>query len=423
MSRKRLKNAMQNAVLALLTLSALFLFTRLPLLQNIRLSDQVQTLFPAGGGQEGGEVPAGMFSSFHLMVTGGSGEYGRCGQLCAGAGDSLLQLFQEALGSASPAGPVTDGAFRKALDGPGIYLEFSGGPLPLEIVAVWLGEETDFSQTVRAMALTAGEEEAAAALYLLDEEGGVSLYGTSLPGSAVREKCGDFTPNGARFAYESDYRALSPYTVLTVDSALPPDIRGERPPGYSAYNLLTALDFNAHTLSRYRESGGAEVVEESPRSLRISPDGIVNFINRGEGAPALYQASGQGLREILAAAWRLASALTEGTGASPLYLCGAEIGENGCTLFFRYQVEGVPVFLSGEEDALTVTFQEGTVTAFTYRCRVYTAAEEEDAAELPGPLPAAMAQAIAAGYPGSRLFMGYVDDGSGRVTAQWLRED
>lgn len=420
MSRKRLRNAVQNAALALLTLSALFLIARLPLLQNIRLSDQVQTLFPAGGGQEGEELPAGMFSSLHLMVTGGSGEYGRCGQLCASAGDTLLQLFQEALGSAGPAGPVTDGAFRKALDGPGIYLEFSGGPLPLEIVAAWLGEETDFSQTVRAMALTAGEEEAA--LYLLDEEGGVSLYGTSLPGSAVREKCADFVPNGACFAYESDYRTLSPYTVLTAESALPPDVRGERPAGYSAYNLLTALEFNAHTLSRYKESGGAEVVEESPRSLRISPDGMVSFINRGEGAPGLYQASGQGLREVLAAAWRLASALTEGTGASPLYLCGAEIGENGCTLFFRYQVEGVPVFFSGEEDALTVTLREGNVTAFTYRCRVYTA-QEEDTEELPGPLPVAMAQAIAAGYPGSRLFMGYVDDGSGRVAAQWLRED
>ncbi|MBD5161287.1 MAG: hypothetical protein HDT14_04585 [Oscillibacter sp.] len=420
MSRKRLKNAMQNAALALLTLSALFLITRLSLLQNIRLSDQVQTLFPAGGGQEGGELPAGMVSSLHLMVTGGSGEYGRCGRLCAGAEDTLLQLFQEALGSAGPAGPVTDGAFQKALDGPGIYLEFSGGPLPLEIVAAWLGEETDFSQTVRAMALTAGEEEAA--LYLLDESGRVSLYGTSLPGSAVREKCEGFAPNGACFAYESDYRALSPYTVLTVDSALPPDIQGERPAGYSAYNLLTALDFNAHTLSRYRESGGAEVVEESPRSLRISPDGVVSFINRGEGAPALYQAAGQGLHEILAAAWRLASALTEGTGASPLYLCGAEVGENGCTLLFRYQVEGVPVFFSGEEDALTITFQEGNITAFTYRCRVYTALEE-DTAELPGPLPAAMAQAIAAGYPGSRLMMGYVDDGSGQVAAQWLRED
>lgn len=422
MSKKRLRNAVQNAVLVLLTLSALFLTARLPLLQNIRLSDQVQTLFPAGGGQEGEELPAGMFPSLHLMVTGDSGEYGRCGQLCTSAGDALLQLFQEALGSAVPAGPVEDEAFRTALDDPGIYLEFSGGPLPLEVVAAWLGEETDFSQTVRAMALTAGTEEAAAALYLLDGEGNVFRYGTSLPASAVREKCGGFAPNGACFACESDYRTLSPYTVLTAEAALPADIQGERPAGYSAYNLLTALDFNAHTLSRYRESGGAEVVEESPRSLRISPDGMVSFINRGEGAPALYRASGQGLREILAAAWRLASALTEGTGASPLYLYGTEIGENECTLLFRYQVEGVPVFFSGEEDALTVTFREGNITAFTYRCRVYTP-PEEDASELPGPLPAAMAQAIAAGYPGSRLSMGYVDDGSGRVAAQWLRED
>ena len=421
MKNKLLRNFLQNVALVLLTASALFLLTRMPMMRNIRLSDQVQTLFapPAAGVVVEGSLPAAMFPSVSLMVTGDS-EYGRCGQLCVAADDASLQdilpLFQEALGSAVPGGEADHDAFRKALDGAGLCLEFTGGSLPLEGLAAWLGEEAGFAMRVRSMVLAAGEEDAAA-LYLLDGNGSVFLFATALPVSAVRALCERFTPNGAQFAYETEHTSLPPYTVLTVEAAVLPEIQAELPAGYSAYNLLTALDFNAHTLSRYVESGGAEVVEESPRTLRISPDGLVSFTGRAENAPSLYRASGTGLREALSAAWRLSVALTEGTGASPLHLQGVEEQENGYTLRFRYEMDGVPVCFSDKTDALTVVVQNGCITAFTYRCRVYAALEEEPAAML----PAAMAQAIAAVYPGAALSVGYADDGSGRLSAQWLR--
>lgn len=426
MSKKRLVNQLQNLALLLLTVSALFLLTRLPMVQNIRWPDQVPGLFaggPPAGGQEAGETPAGMFASVHLMVTGDS-QYGRCGLLCTGADDAGLQsivpLFREALGSAVPVGPAEDEAFRAALEGPGVYLELSAGPLPLEAVGIWLGEETGeepgFSMVLRAMALTAGGSEAAE-LYLLDDQGGITLCRTALPISAVQSVCDDFSPNGADFAYKT-HDMLSPYTVLaSADPA--PDALPSLPAGYSVYNLLTALGFNAHTLSRYRESGGAEVVEESPCTLRIGPEGAVSFTSRGVDVPSLFRASGPGLREALAAAWRLVSALTEGTGASPVYLSGVQAREEGWRLSFRYQADGVPVVFSNEEDALTVAFTGGAITSFTYRCRSYALAEEEPA-EL---LPAFIAQAIAADYPGSRLSVSYVDDGSERLTAQWRRTD
>ena len=418
MSDKRLRNWVQNAALALLTVSALLLLTRLPLLQNIRLS--AGPLFSAEPEPEPADAPlAAMFSSVNLMITGDS-EYGRCGQLCAAAEDAALQeaapLFQEALGSAAPVGDATDAALRTALDDPGFYLELTCGELPLEAVAAWLGEEAPLERTVRAMALTAGGDDQVL-LFLLDRDGRITRCTTALPGSAVRSACEKFAPNGACFAYETGYTSLSPYTVLMADVAAFPDVAPERPAGYSAYNLLTALDFNAHTLSRYTESGGAEVVEESPRTLRIGPDGAVSFISRGTISSGLYRASGQGLREILAAGWRLAAALTDGAGASPLFLQAVEETEGGYVLRFRYEVNGVPVFFSDGGDALAVTFQAGAVSSFTYRCRSYTPLEEEPAALL----PAGMAQAIAAGYPDAALFIGYEDDGSERLAAQWYR--
>lgn len=415
----RLRNLLQNTALALLTASALFLLTRLPLLQNIRLS--APPIFTAEPGGEAEDAPsAAMFASVNLMATRDSDEYGRCGRLCAGAEDETLQeaipLFQEALGSAAPLGSAEDTALREALNHPGLYLELTGGPLPLEAVAAWLGEDAPFQSNVRSMALTAEGDEGAS-LFLLDGEGGILLCSTALPVSALRASCEKFSPNGSYFAYETGYASLAPYTVLLPKVAPPPDVTAERPAGYSAYNLLTALDFNAHTLSRYTESSGAEVVEESPRTLRIGPNGNVSFISRGNIASPLYRASGPGLREVLAAGGRLAAALAGGTGSSPLFLRSAEETGNGWILRFRYQVDGVPVYFSDGSDALTITFQDGTVTGFTYRCRAYTPAEEAPAALL----PAGMAQAIAAAYPESALSIGYEDDGSGRLTAQWYR--
>lgn len=424
MTDKRLRNILQDLTLILLTVSALFLLTRLPSLRGIQWSGRVQDLLntaPASGAWEPAGVPAGLLPSVQLLVTGDS-EYGRYGRLNIPAADPVLQpvtpLLQEAFGSATEVGLTADASLREALDNPGFYLDLtSSASLPLAALEPWLGEADGPDRQVRAVALTAGEE-GFAQLYLLEPEGSIYLYETALPASAVESACDGFPPNGACFSYETNYGSLEPYTVLTAQAESLPALNTELPAGYSPYNLLTALDFNAHTLSRY-ESGGAEVVDESPRTLRISPNGTVNFINRGEAGSPLFRTAGEtpNLREALSAAWRLISALTEGTGASSLRLRAAEETEDGYVLRFRYEAEGTPVVFSDAEDALSMTFSGGQVTAFTYRCRVYTPVEEKTDTPL---LPAFMAQAVAAIYPNASLSLGYVDSGAGPLEAQWM---
>ncbi len=425
MTNKRLRNALQNLALVLLTALALFLLTQLPSLRDIQWTGRVQVLLkpdPVSGAREQDGAPVEILPSVQLLVTGDS-EYGRYGRLNVPSEDPVLQtiipLFQEAVGSAAEVGPAEDSVLRKALDDPGFYLDLTrDSDLPLAALEPWLGELSGLDRHVRALALTAGEE-GAAQLYLLEPEGDIYLYETALPVSAVRSACEGFSPNEACFSYETPYESLEPYTVLTAQADSLPDLDPQLPAGYSPYNLLTALDFNAHTLSRYKESGGAEVVEESPRTLRISPNGTVDFVGRGEIASPLFRTTGEtsDLRDVLATAWRLASALTEGTGASPLRLRAAEETENGYVLYFRYELEGTPVVFSDEEDALAVRFQGGQVTSFTYRCRSYTPAEGETATGL---LPAFMARAMAAVYPNASLSLGYEDSGAGPLTAQWL---
>ena len=360
-----------------------------------------------------------MFPAVHVMVTSDIA-YGRYGQLHVSGEDPLLvqiiPLFQEALGSATELGAAADKTLRDALEEPGLYLDLTS-QLPLEVAAAWLGEEAALERDVRSMALTCEEEDAV--LYLRSEAGEVFRYATALPASAVREVCAGLSPNGSTFAYETNYAPLAPYTVLVAAAEDAPVVRGELPAAYSVYNLLTALDFNPHTVFRYTESSGAEVVEESPRTLRIGPDGAVSFTSRGEAAAPLYQVRAAGdrptAREALRAAWGLAEALTEGAGASPLRLRTVEEREDGWTILFRYQLQGLPVYFSDESDALSVTVSGGTITAFSYRCRAYAAAEETTAL-----LPPDMAQAIASLYPGAGLSIGYIDSGAGEMTAQWL---
>lgn len=422
MRSKRLRNALQNLALVLLSLSALFLLSRLPLFHT-SWAVRVQSLLsarPADSGQTQTGGLGEMFPAVHVMVTGDI-EYGRYGRLYVSNGDALLgqmvSLFQEALGSATELGAAADKTLRTALDAPGLYLDLTG-QLPLEAVAAWLGERVEMDRDVRSMALTC-EEESNAVLYLRSEAGEIFRCATALPVSAVQAVCEGQSPNGSTFAYESNYATLDPYAILVAETEAVPAVRSELPAAYSAYNLLTALDFNPHTVFRYTESGGAEVVEESPRTLRIAPDGLVSFTSRGEAASPLYRVSASGekaeIREALSAAWRLAQALTEGAGASGLSLGALEEREDGWTVLFRYQAAGLPVYFADESYALAVTISGGAVTAFTYRCRAYTAGEET--AEL---LPPAMAQAIASLYPGAGLSLGYVDGGGGEMTAQWL---
>ena len=410
---KKLVDRLQNVALVVLTLSAVFLLLSFFHLRG-GWTARFQTLLavrPAAGGQEEASGVGELLAAPHIMVTSDS-EYGRCGRLYTPAGDALLEkmlpLFGEALGSADQVGAAADQTLRAGLGKSSLYLDLTV-ELPLEVVAAWLGERTVFDRAVRAMALTT-EGRDTAVLYLCGGEGEIFRYFTALPASAVAALTESVSPNGSLFAYETNYAPLAPYTVLVREAEGLPQVRSELPATYSSYRLLTALDFNAHTNSRYAEPGGTEVVMDGRRTLRIGPEGTVTYDSGEEDAGGRG-----GALEALRAAGRLAAALTGGVDASPLYLRRLEAREDGYLVGFQYQVEGVPVRFPDEADALTVLVRGAGIAEFTCRCRTYV--PEEEASVL---LPPIMAAASASLYPEGELSLGYVDSGSGRLHADWL---
>lgn len=265
---KKLVDRLQNVALVVLTLSAVFLLLSFFHLRG-GWTARFQTLLavrPAAGGQEEASGVGELLAAPHIMVTSDS-EYGRCGRLYTPAGDALLEqmlpLFGEALGSADQVGAAADQTLRAGLGRSSLYLDLTV-ELPLEVVAAWLGERTVFDRAVRAMALTT-EGRDTAVLYLCGGEGEIFRYFTALPASAVEALTESVSPNGSLFAYETNYAPLAPYTVLVREAEGLPQVRSELPATYSSYRLLTALDFNAHTNSRYAEPGGTEVVMDGRR--------------------------------------------------------------------------------------------------------------------------------------------------------------
>ena len=359
-------------------------------------------------------------STAHLVVTDDS-EYGRYSRLYVPMDSAeffqIGPLFREALGSADLVGVVEDPVLQNALHSPSLFLDLTV-VLPCQVVAAWLGANSTLDYSVRSLALTTHNNDTAV-LYLIDNGGIVIECSTALTTSAIQDLVHDFSPNGGSFAFESNYAPLRPYTVLVSETTSAPDILSTLPDGYTSYNLLTALDFNAHTNSRYWETGNVEVVEESPRTLRIAPDGTVTYTGDADVSSSLYHIPSAGgtvhAVDALLAADQLAKALVTGTDASPLHLYSMESTDDSWHITYRYQSQGLPVLLSDDSNALSVTITDSAITAFTYRCRALTVTDQRSIL-----LPSSMAIAIASLHPNADLSMGYVDSNADTLTARWL---
>jgi hypothetical protein len=103
-------------------------------------------------------------------------------------------------------------------------------------------------------------------------------------------------------------------------------------------------------------------------------------------------------------------------GSAQLYLEQVQQAGTVTTLTFGYQSEGVPIRFTDGQSAAQVVLSGTVVTSVTLRLRQYTAAEVTPL------LPLRQALGIAAQERGAELSIGYIDDGSGTASANWLAD-
>lgn len=432
MDKKRRRiDRMQNLTIVLLTLSFVLLLVQTPLFgtNGKTLSATMRAWFSDSQSTTGEEENALTALSVPVRVVQTS-DFLRSGTDALTTADDDFEAvgayFGEALGSAYGTSTVAESSFLGALDGAGLYLEFSCD-LPLEVLAARLGvaSPTTRELDVRRCLLSIDESEKAL-LYLQDTERGIFCFSTAVNASEVRGYLETQSGSEVDFAFSlgEEYASLSPYTLLFSSRVERSELTAANAlSDFSTEELLRRAEFNPHTKDWYTESSGTVVYIEGQRKLYLLTDGTLAYSGVAAEADSLFAVSAsdpaQPTRaELCTAARSLVGTLTQGRlGDAALYLSGMERDETGATVRFDYMVGGTPVRFSDGSPAAEVRIEGNSITAFTLCMRRYTSTERSTAL-----LPTALSRAIAQRYPGCELTVAYIDTYGDTVSASWIAD-
>ncbi len=430
MSEKGIDRA-QNITIVTLLLTAVLLFTSLPLFGD--LSDRsLLELAREHFRREETSVGSGTSDVAHLalpvrMVY--TNDYARLG---AGMLTTLSDEFEragtylgEALGSANNPVPISELVFLSALRGEGLYFDFTS-TLPSEVLFNLLGVTAAKSETEtvrRVLLAPAGENDAV--LYVQDGAGAHIRFSTAVSSADLMDFLASQSGVSASFAYllGASYAQLSPYTIVLNDT--------ESHNALSASNVLSAGEetflrragFNAHAENRFTESSGTVIVREATSMLYLRPDGTVDYQGSEAARGTIYYvpAAEPGAptpAEAAAAAQTLVATLMQDfLGSASLYLSSVERGEESYEICFDLMVDGIPVRFADGSHAASVIITDQHVAAFSLKARRY--AQTDTAAQL---LPFSLSSAVAATWNRAELIVAYVDAGGDRVDPAWIAE-
>lgn len=361
-----------------------------------------------------------------VAVSGSYGRYGSITLTTATASEEfspLGSLLGEVLGSAQVYTACTQADLLSALSGPSVYYDFLTS-LPLSILGGLVGVEGDDSIFARHLVVT-GQEGDRVQLYLWDHGGRTLTCTTALSSSILDELIGRFELGNAMFAFDAqeDYapyaQALCPLSLFLpeTDPALP--LLTASSPLTASDAILSALEFNPHTQTRWTEDGGTEVIVDGDRTLRIREDGSLSYRSGGSQALTIGHGGEESppLWDAVTKTHSLLNRLLPAESEAKLYLKSVSRSGNATSLTFDYQYNGVPIRFSSGTAAAKVTLSGNVVASLAFLPRQYHTAEETSLL-----LPFHQALAIASQTPGAELLIGYADPGEETVSPQWLCE-
>lgn len=422
MSKRRVIEWGKNVLILLLLVSAVWLVTLTPLVQDSGLADLLSSREDRI--EDDGTVVLGAAAHpSRMAVMGPAGRYGV--QYDRDTVDRLFartgSLLGECLTSAGKPENMTEARWQFNLSRNGIYFDFGRG-IPLSALGSWLHPEGAcvLEGTARRILLTEGGDDRVALCWQDEEDGQFYVCTTELTLSLHLEPLVNAEEgNGARFAFEleKEYPLLHPYTLVTdVEGAAV--CAGSNPLlfGYTAGELLGDLSFSDN--NSVPINGGVAYLEGTAR-LEVKDNGVVIY---SDGHEQKYSVAKKDSEPTVAELIEAARQLAEGTigrhcGEARLYLESVRETEEGCLIRFGYRLNGSAVWLYEDGWAAQVLLREGCISEFTLRFRSYTVTEEKLML-----LPMDRAAAILPGLTKERceLVLQYSDDGSRRVIPGWV---
>lgn len=423
----------KDALILLLTCSALWLVAQTPLVGPLRglfQEEGVQTAYEQSqnAGRSSGALPLAM--AVNLPAETGQGGVRRGLQYDQ---DACQELFQqvagplaEALSSAGAPEAVNRRSWEQALTGSlGVYMDFQG-EVPLSVLLGWLsGGETRLTASARRVVLTARED----GVDLYYQDGGDGQYyrcrsEVGDPFSLVEALSGQ-ADNGAFYAFESElYQDLDPDTLLLPNTPSPVIYTAANPvSGQGALQaLIQDLGFSLNSTSFY--STDEQVARSGDDSVRLSDRGVAQYLYEGRSGgglfPILVQGDGGALFDSVETCRQLAlSALASRCGEARLYLLSVSERAEGWEIEFGYSLNGIPVQLEGS-CAARFRVSQGQIVQFSLCLRSYTSSGNPSLVLPPRQGAAALA---AQGLEGEELLLTYADSGGDTVSAGWSARD
>lgn len=366
----------KNLLILLLTVSALWLLSMTPLVQDSGLVGLLRPGQTEGGDADSVTLTAAARPSRMVVSTDGE-HYGV--QYDQETVDDLFarlgSLLGDALVSSGQPARISEDQWQAYLRGAGIYFDFTGN-ISLSALGGWLNREETCTLTAaaRRILLADGADDRVLLCYQDPEDGGFYACTTGLTGSLhLVPAVSGITGNDAQFAFESGAWAqeLDPYTLITGESShktytasIPLTPEGD------LTQLLEALDYTGRN---HASVSGGELYLDGNDRLRVLKGGQVSYDASQKGK---YPVTMAGESATVAEAIEAARELAENTvgslcGEAELYLISAQTVEDGYQIRFGYRLDGTTIWLYDEGWAAEFYVRGGYVTSFTLYFRSY----------------------------------------------------
>lgn len=415
--RIRWKNALQNGLIVLLSISAVLLF--LDVSNGFSGSkNSLPSLLSGNDPTAEAPTPTKLADISAPVSVAVAGAYGRYGNLELTTTDedfsSLGTLLREALGSSGTFAACSKSQFRSALSNSGIYYDFRT-VLPLSVLGGLVGAGVK-SAALSARRVVLRSARTGVLLYITDDSSCYSCP-TQTPKADLSKVISCYQLGNASFAFElSSAGHLAPYSLfLTGEQPTFPALTASNPLSTTA-PLLKAMGFNPHTNNRYTDSNGTLVVVDGNRTLRIQTNGLVTYQDENSSALRISTSAKGTLtdREAVIGCYQLLCAGNSNSGNASLFLKSFQSGKNGQTLEFDYQIAGTQIRRSNGMPAVQIVLRGNAVSSLRFYVRRYLPSEKESLI-----LPLRQALALAEKHVGKELEICYADNGASSITAGW----
>lgn len=422
---RRLVEWGKNLLILLLSLSALYLLTKTPLVQDsglLELASQPEPTIAADHVTlSAASRPARMAVCFGGERYAVQYDQDTVDQLFARLGP----LLGEALTSAGQPRAISESQWKAYLADTSVYFDFSGY-IALSALAGWLQQagECALDSTARRILLTAGAGDSVLLCYQDEDAGRFYACDTGLTQELhLLPAVEGFTGNGAQFAFEDDSLrdVLSPYTLVLDTEEFSGAVYAAATPltaGSDVSWLLAALSYSGQNHTAV--SDGEAYLDGTDRLL-VGSGGTVTYRAAQKGKyPVVTAGDSATVAEIIETARGMAeSTIGAQCGAAQLYLVSAQETEDGWQVRFGYRLNGSTVWLLDEGWAAEFWVRDGYVTEFTLHFRSYTETADQQPL-LPMDKAAAMLPSLTDEQ--LELVVQYRDQGGGTVVPKWVAE-